>query len=165
MCSGQPYLWLLFHLSPQCLPRPGGAEAYSSPVQHCQKSVYVPGVGGREWLCLWGSIVFTVVRGLTCLCQWWRIKEAVSWISQSSGSLGDTAGSYSGTKVRLPLLSREAAAFPELCCSAPNSVYTGGAGGAWVGELLGWLKGLRLLEPKWGPLRLGGGHLLLLSLD
>lgn len=48
-------------------------EAYSSPVQHCQKICVCArgwGIGGSS--SPWGPIAFTVVCGLPCLCQWRR---------------------------------------------------------------------------------------------
>lgn len=41
--------------------------------------------------------------------------------------------------------------------SGPKRCLHWWGGGAWARELLGWLKGPGLLEPKWGCLRLGGG--------
>lgn len=58
----------------------------------CQGS----GVGSSSNL--WGSIVFTVVWGLAYLCQWWRMKRQYTG---SARVLGDTAGSHSGTEVKL----------------------------------------------------------------
>lgn len=129
-------------------------EAYSSPVQHCQKNLCMcQGLGVRGQL---------QPLGIDCFyCGLWPVLSlSVVVKRQQAGSarvLGDTAGFILGPKGE--------AKHHVLCCLlGPQRCLHWCGGGAWAGELLGWLKGPGLLEPKWGPLRLGGGHLLLLSL-